>query len=110
MNDVMNFMNHGGGVDNLWVSGLALVLDLHDCAPIMAISAVCHILNTAIREGNLGGQQALHYVHISDVTHLVFPDNVPLAVSGPVLTVVGVVMVVVDPVLEAEGVGLLVLA
>ena len=44
-----------------------------------------------------------------DVTHLVFPDNVPLAVSGPVLAEVGVVMVVVHPVLEAEGVGLLVL-
>ena len=53
MNDVMNFMNHGGGVDNLWVSGLALVLDLHDCSPIMAISAVRHILDTAIRKCNL---------------------------------------------------------
>ena len=46
---------------------------------------------------------------MSDVTNLVFPDNVSLAVSGPVLAEVGVVMVVMDPVLETEGVGLLVL-
>ena len=62
MNDVMNFMNHGGGVDNLWVSGLALVLDLHDCAPIMAVSAVCHILDTAVRKGNLGTSE-LHIMY-----------------------------------------------
>ena len=54
MNDVMNFMNHGAGVDNLWVSGLALILDLHDSASVMAVSAVGHILDTAVREGNLG--------------------------------------------------------
>lgn len=56
MNNVMNFMNHGSGVDNLGVSGLALILDLHDCAPIMAVSTVCHILDAAVRKGNLGGQ------------------------------------------------------
>ena len=54
MNDVMNFMNHGAGMDNLRVSGLALILDLHDSASVMAISAVCHVLDTAVREGNLG--------------------------------------------------------
>ena len=54
MNDVMNFMNHGAGVDNLRVSGLALILDLHDSASVMAVSAVCHVLDTAVREGNLG--------------------------------------------------------
>ena len=54
MNDVMNFMNHRGGVDDLWVSCLPLVFDLHNCAPIMAVSTVCHILDTAIRKGNLG--------------------------------------------------------
>ena len=62
MNDVMNFMNHGGGVDNLWVSGLALVLDLHDCAPVMSVSSVCHVLNTAVRKGNLGTPE-LHIMH-----------------------------------------------
>ena len=54
MNDVMNFMNHRGGVDDLRVSCLPLVFDLHDCAPIMTISTVCDILDTAIRKGNLG--------------------------------------------------------
>ena len=54
MNDVMNFMNHRGGVDDLRVSSLPLVFDLHDSAPIMAVSTVCDILDTAIRKGNLG--------------------------------------------------------
>ena len=62
MNDVMNFMNHWGCVDNLRMSGLALVLDLHDCAPIMAISAVRHVLDTAIRKGNLGTSE-LHIMY-----------------------------------------------
>ena len=53
MNDVMNFMNHRGGVDDLWVSCLPLVFDLHDSASIMAVSTVCDILDTAIRKGNL---------------------------------------------------------
>ena len=59
MNDVMNFMYHGGGVDNLRVSGLALILDLHDSSSVMAVSAICHILDTAIREGNLGDNTSL---------------------------------------------------
>ena len=42
------------------------------------------------------------------VTHLVISDNVPLGVSGPVLAEVGVIVIVLDPVLEGEGVGLLV--
>lgn len=54
MNDVMNFMNHGSSVDNLGMSGLALVFDLHDCAPVMTVSTICHILDTAVRKGNLG--------------------------------------------------------
>lgn len=43
------------------------------------------------------------------VTHLVVTDNVSLGVPGPVLAEVCVIMVILDPVLEAEGVGLLVL-
>lgn len=43
------------------------------------------------------------------VTHLVVTDNVSLSVPGPVLAEVGVIMVILDPVLEAEGVRLLVL-
>ena len=59
MNDVMNFMYHGAGVDNLRVSGLALILDLHDSSSVMAVSAICHVLDTAIREGNLGDNTSL---------------------------------------------------
>ena len=44
------------------------------------------------------------------ITHLVISDNVALGVSGPVLAEVCVVVVIMDPVLEAEGVRLLVLA
>ena len=62
MNDVMNFMNHWGCVDNLRMSGLALVLDLHDCSPIMAVSAICYVLDTAIRKGNLGTSE-LHIMY-----------------------------------------------
>ena len=42
------------------------------------------------------------------VTHLVISDNVSLGVSGPVLAEVGVIVIVLDSVLEGEGVGLLV--
>ena len=43
------------------------------------------------------------------VTHLVATDNVSLRVPGPVLAEIGVIMVILDPVLEAEGVRLLIL-
>ena len=53
MHDVMNFMNHWSGVDHLRVSGLALVPHLHDGAPVVAVGAVCHVLHTAVRKGDL---------------------------------------------------------
>ena len=59
MNEVMNFMNHGSGVDNLRMSGLALILHLHDSAPVMAVSTICHILHAAVRKGNLGGHNSV---------------------------------------------------
>ena len=45
-----HLMDHGGGVDSLLVSGLALVADLHHGAAIAAISCVGHILDPAVRE------------------------------------------------------------
>ena len=87
-----HLMDHGGGVDSLWVSGLALVADLHHGAAIAAISCVGHILDPAVRE-----------------RHAVLALNVSLGVPMPALAEVCVVLIVMDSVGEAEGVGLVVL-
>ena len=87
-----DFMDHRGGVDSLWVSGLSLVADLHHGAAIAAISCVGHILDPAVRE-----------------SHTVLALDVALGVSMPALAEVGVVLIVMDSVGEAEGVGLIIL-
>ena len=86
-----NLMDHGGGVDSLGVSGLSLVADLHHSAAISSISCVGHILDPAVRE-----------------SHAVLALDVALGVTGPALAEVGVVVIVMDAVGEAEGVGLVV--
>ena len=85
-------MDHRGGVDSLWVSGLSLVADIHHGAAIAAISCVGHILDPAVRE-----------------RHAVLALDVALGVPMPALAEVGVVLIVMDSVGEAEGVGLIVL-
>ena len=85
-------MDHGGGVDSLGVSGLSLVADLHHSAAISSISCVGHILDPAVRE-----------------RHAVLALDVALGVPVPALTEVGVVVIVMDSVGEAEGVRLIVL-
>ena len=85
-------MDHGGGVDSLGVSGLSLVADLHHSAAISSISCVGHILDPAVRE-----------------RHAVLALDVACTISRPALTEVSVVVIVMDPVGEAEGVRLVVL-
>ena len=85
-------MDHRGGVDSLWVSGLALVADLHHGAAIAAIRCVGHILDPAVRE-----------------RHTVLALDVALGVPVPALAEVGVEVIVMDSVGEAEGVGLIIL-
>ena len=85
-------MDHGGGVDSLGVSGLSLVADLHHSAAISSISCVGHILDPAIRE-----------------SHAVLALDVALGVSAPALAEVSVVVIVMDPVGEAEGIRLVIL-
>jgi len=76
----------------LRVSGLALVAHLHDGAAVVGVRGVLHILDPPVRKGNL-----------------IFSDNVSILVPRPDLTEVSVVCVVMDSVLEGEGVGLLVI-
>ena len=83
-------VHDGGGVDSLGVSGLALVADLHHSAAIAAISSVGHVLDPAVRE-----------------RHAVLALDVAGLVPGPALAEVCVVIVVMDPVGEVEGVGLI---
>merc|ERR1719278_1574044 len=85
-------MDHGSGVHGLGMPGLALVADLHHGAAIASISVVSHVLDPAVRE-----------------SHAVLALDVPVTVPGPALAEVGVVVIVVDPVGEVEGVGLVVL-
>ena len=85
-------MDHGGGVDSLGVSGLSLVADLHHSAAISSISCVGHILDPAIRE-----------------RHAVLALDVASLVPAPALAEVSVVIVIMDPVGEVEGVGLVTL-
>merc|ERR1712147_575118 len=87
-----HLMDHGSGVDSLGVSGLSLVADLHHSAAISSISCVGHILDPAVRE-----------------SHAVLALDVALGVPVPALAEVGVVVIVMDSVGEAEGVGLVVL-
>ena len=79
-------------MDSLGVSGLALVADLHHGAAIAAISCVGHILDPAVR-----------------ARHTVLSLDVALDVSVPALAEAGVVLIVMDSVGEAEGVGLIIL-
>ena len=85
-------MDHGGGVDSLGVSGLSLVADLHHSAAISSISCVGHILDPAVRE-----------------RHAVLALDVASLVPAPALAEVSVVIVIMDPVGEVEGVGLVTL-
>ena len=85
-------MDHRVGVDSLGVSGLALVADVHHGAAVSPISSVGHVLDPTVGE-----------------SHAVLALDVPLGVTGPALAEVGVVLIVMYAVGEAEGVGLVVL-
>lgn len=76
----------------LGVPGLPRVADLHGGAPIVTVSRVLHILDTTVGKGDL-----------------IFPNDVAVLVTRPLLAEVSVVFVVMDSVLEVEGVGLLVI-
>ena len=89
--DIM--MDHRSLVlDNIGIPCLSLVGDLHDSATVTSVSGVLDILDPAVRE-----------------SHLVLAHNVAGLVTSPGLAEVSVVVVVMDPVGEAEWVGLLVL-
>ena len=79
-------------MDSLGVPGLALVADIHDGAAVSTVSSVGHVLDAAVGE-----------------SHAVLALDVSIAVTGPALAEVGVVLIVMDAVGEAEGVGLVVL-
>jgi len=77
----------------LWVSGLPSVTHLHYCAAIVTISCVGHMLNTAIRKSNL-----------------ILSNNVAVLISRSLLAEVSVIFVIMDSILEVEGVRLLIIA
>merc|ERR1712223_1458180 len=77
---------------NLGMMSLAGVGDLHHSATISSISVIGHVLDPAVRE-----------------SHAVLALDVAGLVPAPALAEVCVVIVIMDPVGEGEGVGLVTL-
>jgi len=77
----------------LGVSGLTSVAHLHHCAAIVTISCVGHMLNTAIRKSNL-----------------ILSNDVAVLISRSLLAEVSVIFVIMNSILEVEGVRLLIIA
>ena len=83
-------VSHMGDMSDLGVVSLAGVSDLHHGAAVAAVGVVSHVLDPAVRE-----------------RHAVLALDVAGLVPGPALAEVCVVIVVMDPVGEVEGVGLI---
>ena len=77
----------------LGVSGLTSVAHLHHCAAIVTISCVGHMLDTAIRKSDL-----------------ILSDNVAVLISRSLLAEVSVIFVIMNSIIEVEGVRLLIIA
>merc|ERR1712223_2178761 len=77
---------------NLGMVSLARVGDLHHGTPISSISVIGHVLDPAVRE-----------------SHAVLALDVAGLIPAPALAEVCVVVVIMDPVGEVEGVGLVTL-
>ena len=74
-----------------WVSGLTLVLNIHDSTTILTISTVVDILDSAIRKSNF-----------------IFSLDVSIAVSFSGLSEVSVVMIIMNSILKVEWIRLLI--
>ena len=85
-------VSHMGDMSDLGVVSLAGVSDLHHGAAVAAIGVVSHVLDPAVRE-----------------RHAVLALDVASLIPGPALAEVCVMIVVMDPVGEVEGVGLIAL-
>merc|ERR1711902_356223 len=81
-----------GDMGDLGMMGLPRVGDLHHSAAISSISVIGHMLDPAVRE-----------------RHAVLALDVAGLVPAPALAEVSVVVVIMDPVGEVEGVGLVTL-
>merc|ERR1712137_440575 len=92
MSSMGDGVSHMGDMSDLGVVSLAGVSDLHHGAAVAAIGVIGHVLDPAVRE-----------------SHAVLALDVAGLVPGPALAEVGVVVVVMDPVGEVEGVGLVAL-
>merc|ERR1712223_2210265 len=92
MSSMGHRVSHMSDMGDLRMMSLARVGDLHHGAAISSISVIGHVLDPAVRER--------HAVLALDVADLV---------SAPALAEVCVVIVIMDPVGEVEGVGLVTL-
>ena len=77
----------------LWMSGLSFVGNLHGGAPIVGISLISDILDSAIRK-----------------SHLVFTNNVAILITSSLFTEVCVVFVIMDSIFKVEWIWFLIIA
>merc|ERR1712106_494126 len=76
-------------MNNIRMSCFSLIGNLHDGATIVSISSVLNILNPTIRESNL-----------------VLAHNISVLITGPVLTEVCVILVIMHSVFKCKWVRL----
>ena len=92
MSSMSHRVSHMSDMGDLGMMSLARVGDLHHGASISSISVIGHVLDPAVRE-----------------RHAVLALDVAGLVPAPALAEVCVVIVIMDPVGEVEGVGLVTL-
>ena len=92
MSSMSHRVSHMSDMGDLGMMSFARVGDLHHGASISSISVIGHVLDPAVRE-----------------RHAVLALDVAGLVPAPALTEVCVVIVIMDPVGEVEGVGLVTL-
>merc|ERR1712128_179219 len=76
-------------MNNIWMSCFPSVRNLHDGATIVCIGSVLNILNPTIRESNL-----------------VLAHNISVLITGPVLTEVCVILVIMHSIFKCKWVRL----
>ena len=92
MSSMGHRVSHMGDMGSLGVVSLAGVGDLHHGAAVASVSVIGHVLDPAVRE-----------------RHAVLALDVASLVPAPALAEVCVVVVIMDPVCEVEGVRLVTL-
>ena len=92
MSSMSHRVSHMSDMGDLGMMSFARVGDLHHGASISSISVIGHVLDPAVRE-----------------RHAVLALDVAGLVPAPALAEVSVVIVIMDPVGEVEGVGLVTL-